>query len=82
VIVYAVPGADDASVGEPGTRVCSTDRRSVRAIAVGQHDLETTDGLLTIGDDVETNAQRKRQQQQQCRDSADERYLSLALSLW
>jgi len=80
--VYAVPGAGDASVGEPGTRVCSTERRSVRAIAIGQHDSETTDGLLTIGDDVETNTQCKRQQQQQGRDSADETYLSLALSVW
>lgn len=77
--MYAVSRVDDASVGELGTRACSTDRRSVRAIAAGQHELCTTDGEPTIGNDVETDAQCKRQQQQQGRDSADERYLSLAL---
>jgi hypothetical protein len=80
--VYAVSRVDDASVGEPGTRACSTDRRSVRAIAVGQHGLYTADGRPTIGNDIETDAQCKRQQQQQGRDSADERYLSLALFHW
>jgi hypothetical protein len=58
--VYAVCRVDDTSVGDPGTRACSTDRRSVRAIAVGQHELYATDGRPTIGNDIETDAQCKR----------------------
>ena len=80
--MYAVPGVDDASVGEPGTRACSTDRRSVRAIATGQYLPNVASERRTIGDDIKTDAQRKRQQQEQGRDPADKRYLTLALFRW